>query len=249
MAKPSPPPGSVRSSPRRRRHHRHSEHHRSDRVGWLRAMVLGANDGTISVASLVVGIAAAGAGRGEILLSGVAATVAGALSMAAGEYVSVQTQADTEQADLARERQELRTDPAGELAELTEIYVQRGLERELAAQVATQLMLHDPLAAHARDELGITETLRARPVQAALASAASFMLGSLVPILSILLAPAAHIGRVTTLTALVVLVMLGSIAAWFGGAPIGRGALRMLVWGALAMGLTALVGRLFGTVV
>jgi VIT1/CCC1 family predicted Fe2+/Mn2+ transporter len=237
----------AQQHPRARRHH--TERHRSDRVGWMRAMVLGANDGTISVASLVVGIAAAGAGRSEILLSGVAATVAGALSMAAGEYVSVQSQADTEQADLARERMELHTDPAGELAELTDIYVERGLERELAAQVAHQLMQHDPLAAHARDELGLTETLRARPVQAALSSAASFILGSLVPILAILLAPAERTAAATTVTALLALAGLGALAAWAGGAPLRQGALRMLVWGALAMGLTAAVGHLFGTVV
>ena len=212
-------------------------------------MVLGANDGTISVASLVVGIAAAGADRSEILLSGVAATVAGALSMAAGEYVSVQSQADTEQADLARERVELHTDPSGELAELTEIYVQRGLDRELAARVATQLTQHDPLAAHARDELGLTETMRARPVQAALSSAASFVTGSLVPILAILLAPADRIASATTLTALAMLAGLGALAAWAGGASLRQCALRMVVWGALAMGLTAAVGRLFGTAV
>jgi VIT1/CCC1 family predicted Fe2+/Mn2+ transporter len=192
----------------------------------MRAMVLGANDGTISVASLVVGIAAAGAGRNALLLSGVAATVAGALSMAAGEYVSVQSQADTEQADLARERVELHTDPAGELAELTDIYVERGLERELAARVALQLMQHDPLAAHARDELGLTEALRARPVQAALSSAASFILGSLVPILAILLAPAERIAAATTVTALLALAGRGALAAWAGGAPLRQGASR-----------------------
>lgn len=209
-------------------------------------MVLGANDGTISVASLVVGIAASGASKGQILLSGIAATVAGALSMAAGEYVSVQSQADTEEADLARERQELARDPAGELAELTEIYVRRGLEQGLARQVAEQLSLRDPLGAHARDELGLTESLRARPVQAALASAASFSVGSIVPILSILVSPQSRITLSTTATALVVLIALGGLAAWAGGASLARGALRMLFWGALAMGLTAAVGRLFG---
>jgi VIT1/CCC1 family predicted Fe2+/Mn2+ transporter len=212
-------------------------------------MVLGANDGTISIASLVVGIAAAGAGRSEILLSGVAATVAGALSMAAGEYVSVQSQADTEQADLARERLELLSDPAAELDELTEIYVQRGLDERLAAEVAAQLMQRNALAAHARDELGLTDTLRARPVQAALTSATSFLLGSLVPILAILLTPAERIAWVTSVTALLVLGGLGALAAWAGGASLRRGSLRMLLWGSLAMGLTALVGRLFGTTV
>ncbi len=212
-------------------------------------MVLGANDGTISVASLVVGIAASGASKGQILLSGIAATVAGALSMAAGEYVSVQSQADTEEADLAKERQELAHDPAGELAELTEIYVRRGLERGLARQVAEQLTLRDPLGAHARDELGLTESLRARPVQAALASAASFSVGSLVPILSILATPEARITWTTTVTALLVLVVLGGLAAYAGGASRWHGALRMLFWGALAMGITAAVGRLFGATI
>jgi VIT1/CCC1 family predicted Fe2+/Mn2+ transporter len=212
-------------------------------------VVLGANDGTISVASLVVGVAAAGAAREQILISAVAATVAGALSMAAGEYVSVQSQADTEEADLARERQELLADPDGELEELTGIYIRRGLPRALARQVAEQLSLHDPLEAHARDELGLTETLRARPVQAALASAASFLVGSIVPILTILLSPPERVAAVTTLTALAVLTALGGLAASAGGATVSRGALRMLVWGALAMGVTALVGHLFGAVV
>lgn len=177
---------------------RHGERHNSHRIGWLRAVVLGANDGMISVASLVVGIAASGALRPQILISGLAATVAGAASMAAGEFVSVQSQADTEQADLARERRELANDPAGELAELVEIYQARGLTLETARQVAEQLTLHDALGAHARDELGLTETLRARPIQAALASASSFTLGALVPILAIPLAPEDRIGAVTT---------------------------------------------------
>lgn len=212
-------------------------------------MVLGANDGTISVASLVAGIAASGAARSEILLSGIAATVAGALSMAAGEYVSVQSQADTEQADLARERQELASDPAGELAELTEIYRRRGLDQELARTVAHQLTLRDALGAHARDELGLTETLRARPIQAALASAASFSVGSIVPILTILVSPPEHITQATIATSLLVLIALGGLSAYAGGASLSRGALRMFVWGALAMGLTAVVGHLFGTVI
>ena len=224
----------------------HRERHNSHRVGWLRAVVLGANDGTISVSSLVVGIAAAGANRQTLLLSGLAAIVAGAMSMAAGEYVSVQSQADTEAADLARERQELSLDPGGELAELTEIYRQRGLEPALARQVAEQLTLHDALGAHARDELGLSEILRARPIQAALASAASFTAGALLPLLTILLSPPAQISPITTVVALLALAALGGLAAWGGGASIRTGSLRMLVWGALAMGLTALVGKLFG---
>jgi VIT1/CCC1 family predicted Fe2+/Mn2+ transporter len=224
----------------------HHEQHRSHRAGWLRAVVLGANDGTISVASLVVGIAASGAARNFILLSGLAATVAGAMSMAAGEYVSVQSQVDTERADLAKERRELLMDPAGELAELTEIYRQRGLDQALARQVAEQLTLHDALGAHAREELGLSDTLRARPIQAALASAASFAVGSVVPITAILLSPQRHITLVTTVSALVALTALGGLAAGAGGASLRLGALRMLFWGGLAMGLTAGVGRLFG---
>lgn len=227
----------------------HRERHRSQRAGWLRAVVLGANDGTISVASLVVGVAASGAGRDQILLSGIAATVAGAFSMAAGEFVSVQSQADTEAADLAREQRELAEHPAAELAELTAIYEERGLDPALARQVAEQLTLHDPLGAHARDELGLTETLRARPVQAALASGASFTVGSLVPLLAILLAPPGRITAITTLTALLVLTVLGALAGRAGGASPLRGGLRMLLWGALAMGATAAAGRLFGAVV
>jgi len=228
---------------------RHREWHRAHRIGWLRAVVLGANDGTISVASLVAGIAASGAGRPEILLSGVAATMAGALSMAAGEYVSVQSQADTEEADLAKERQELAGDPAGELRELTEIYEERGLDHDLALRVAEQLTLRDALGAHARDELGLSETLRARPIQAAFASAASFTVGSIVPILTILVSPPDRVTQVTIATALVVLICLGGLSAYAGGASLMRGALRMFVWGALAMGLTAAVGHLFGTVI
>jgi VIT1/CCC1 family predicted Fe2+/Mn2+ transporter len=212
-------------------------------------MVLGANDGAISVASLVVGIAASGAARPAILLSGLAATVAGAASMAAGEFVSVQSQADTEEADLARERQELVANPSGELEELTGIYVERGLSRELARQVAEQLTMHDALGAHARDELGITEALRARPIQAALASAGSFCLGALCPVLMILISPAGAIAQATTVVALIILAALGALAAHAGGAPIWRAAVRMLFWGAVALGLTALVGRLFGAVV
>ena len=227
----------------------HGERHNASRVGWLRAVVLGANDGAISVASLVVGIAASGAPRSQILLSGLAATVAGAASMAAGEFVSVQSQADTEQADLLRERRELAIDPAGELAELAEIYRNRGLLAETAHQVAEQLTRHDALGAHARDELGLTETLRARPIQAALASAASFAIGALVPILAVLLSPPARVGSFTTATALGALALLGGLSAKAGGAAIPRGMTRMVVWGSLALGLTALVGHLVGKVV
>lgn len=227
----------------------HREFHRAERIGWLRAAVLGANDGTISVASLVVGVAAAGTTPADVLLTGVAGLVAGAMSMAAGEYVSVQSQADTEQADLRREQAELETQPERELAELAGIYVQRGLSRALARQVAEQLMAHDALQAHARDELGITETLRARPVQAALASAASFVAGALVPLATVLLAPPARLAEVSSATALVTLLVLGGVAARAGGAPVLRGAVRVAFWGALAMALTAGIGRWFGTVV
>lgn len=227
----------------------HREFHRAERIGWLRAAVLGANDGTISVASLVVGVAAAGTAPTDVLLTGVAGLVAGAMSMAAGEYVSVQSQADTEHADLRREKSELETQPERELAELSSIYVQRGLKPALARQVAEQLMAHDALQAHARDELGITETLRARPVQAALASAASFVVGALVPLATVLLAPAAWLAEVSSATALATLLVLGGIAARAGGAPVLRGALRVAFWGALAMALTAGIGRWFGAVV
>ena len=225
----------------------HKELHRSDRIGWLRAAVLGANDGTISVASLVVGVAASGAPQGSVLLTGVAGLVAGAMSMAAGEYVSVQSQADTEGADIEKERRELQAQPEMELAELTAIYVGRGLEEPLARQVAEKLMSGNALEAHARDELGITETLRARPVQAALASAVAFSVGAVVPIATVFLAPPAWVAEVTSATALVTLVVLGGTAAYAGGASIVRGAVRVAFWGALAMGLTAGVGKLFGT--
>lgn len=225
---------------------RHLEFHKSDRIGWLRAAVLGANDGTISTASLVVGVAAAGASPQTLLVTGVAGLVAGAMSMAAGEYVSVQSQADTESADLARETMELATQPEHELDELTEIYVSRGLERDLARQVALQMTAHDALQAHARDELGITEALRARPVQAALASAASFAVGAGVPLAAVLLAPAGATAAVTTAAALLTLLLLGGLAALAGGAPVATGALRVAFWGALAMGATALAGQLFG---
>src|SRR6478752_7221495 len=207
----------------------HVETHRSDRAGWLRAAVLGANDGIVSIAGLVVGVAASGAAAGTILASGVAGVVAGAMSMAAGEYVSVQSQADTEHADLAKERQELAEQPEMELAELTHIWTRRGLDPALAHDVAVQLTAHDALGSHARDELGITETLRARPLQAALASAAAFAAGSLVPIATTLLA----------------LCLSGGLAAWTGGAPVPRGAARVVFWGAAAMAAAALIGRLF----
>ena len=227
----------------------HREEHRTDRIGWLRAAVLGANDGILSTASLVVGVAAANAGRNEVLIAGVAGLVAGAMSMAAGEYVSVSSQADTEQADLARERAELATMPASELAELTAIYRARGLDEALARQVATQLMAKDALTAHARDELGISEITIARPVQAALASAATFAAGAALPLLVVLVAPPPSLVYAVAITSLFFLATLGALAARAGGAPIGKAALRVTFWGALAMLLTALVGRLFGTVV
>jgi VIT1/CCC1 family predicted Fe2+/Mn2+ transporter len=228
----------------------HRERHRTERVGWLRAAVLGANDGIVSTASLVVGVASSGAGRGEVLVAGVAGLVAGALSMAAGEYVSVSSQADTEQADLARERGELAADVAAEEDELTGIYEARGLDATLARQVARQLMAHDALAAHARDELGITEALAARPLQAALASAATFAVGAVLPIVVVTLAPGLTSTVVAvSVTSLVFLGALGALAARAGGASAWTGAARVTFWGALAMAATALIGRLFGTTV
>ena len=224
---------------------RHRELHRTDRVGWLRAAVLGANDGIVSVAGLVVGVAASGATPSTILLTGVAGLVAGAMSMAAGEYVSVQSQADAEAAALALEKSELSDMPDSELAELTQIYVGRGLEPALARQVAEQLTARDALTAHMRDELGITEELRARPVQAALASAAAFTVGALLPIATSVLAPAGKVAMVTTAATLVGLLLSGGLAARVGGAPVLRGAWRVGFWGAMAMGAAALVGRLF----
>ena len=226
-------------------HSRRPELHRSERAGWLRAAVLGANDGIVSVAGLVVGVAASGATPSTILLTGVAGLVAGAMSMAAGEYVSVQSQADAEAAALALEKSELRDMPDSELAELTQIYVGRGLEPALARQVAEQLTARDALTAHMRDELGITEELRARPVQAALASAAAFTVGALLPIATTVLAPAGKVAMVTTATTLVGLLLSGGLAARVGGAPVLRGAWRVGFWGAMAMGAAALVGRLF----
>lgn len=224
---------------------RHPEVHRSDRVGWLRAAVLGANDGIVSVAGLVVGIAASGASASTILATGIAGTVAGAMSMAAGEYVSVQSQADTELADLAVEKRELHEDPHSELEELAAIYRQRGLSPALAHEVATQLTAHDALGAHARDELGITEELRARPMQAALASAGAFVSGAALPVLTALLAPHAIVGQATTVVTLLGLCLTGTLAAHAGGASRLRGALRVTFWGAIAMAAAALVGQLF----
>lgn len=228
------------------RHSRHPELHRADRVGWLRAAVLGANDGIVSVAGLVVGVAASGASASTILATGVAGTVAGAMSMAAGEYVSVQTQADTENADLAMEKRELHEDPHSELDELTAIYRHRGLEPALARQVAEQLTAHDALGAHARDELGITEELRARPLQAALASAVAFTCGAALPVLTALLAPVQNVATATTVSTLAGLCLTGAMAARAGGASPTRGALRVMFWGALAMAAAAAVGRLLG---
>ena len=227
----------------------HRERHRSERIGWLRAAVLGANDGIVSTASLVVGVAAANAARHDVLIAGVAGLVAGALSMAAGEYVSVSSQADTERADLDRERHELATQPEAEEDELTGIYVQRGLEPDLARAVARQFMAKGALAAHARDELGLTEELAARPLQAALASAATFAIGAGVPVLTILLAPAGQIVAAVAVISVLCLLSLGAIAARVGGAPVFVGAARVTVWGVLAMLVTAAVGRLFGATV
>jgi len=226
---------------------RQTERHRTGRVGWLRAAVLGANDGILSTASLVLGVAAAHATHGNVVVAGVAGLVAGAMSMAAGEYVSVHSQADTEQADLKLERAELRTDDEGERKELMEIYVARGLDRTLAIEVAEQLMAHDALGAHARDELGISVAFRARPIQAALASAGSFVVGAALPLAVTALAPQAGLIPVVAGTSLLFLALLGGLAARAGGAGVTLGAIRVTFWGALAMALTAGVGALFGT--
>jgi VIT1/CCC1 family predicted Fe2+/Mn2+ transporter len=227
----------------------HRERHRSERIGWLRAAVLGANDGIVSTASLVVGVAAADAARQNVLIAGIAGLVAGALSMAAGEYVSVSSQADTEQADLARERHELATQPQAEEDELAGIYERRGLDSDLARTVARRLMAKGALAAHARDELGLTEEFAARPLQAALASAATFAVGAGVPVLTILLAPAGALVAVVAIVSLFCLVALGATAARVGGASMLVGASRVTIWSLLAMLATALVGRLFGTAI
>jgi VIT1/CCC1 family predicted Fe2+/Mn2+ transporter len=224
----------------------HSEAHMVHRIGWLRAAVMGANDGLVSTASLVVGVAAAGSGHAEVLIAGLAGLVAGAMSMAAGEYVSVSSQTDAEQADLARETRELRDMPEAELEELTRIYRERGLDATLARQVAVQLTARDALGAHARDELGISETVTSHPIQAAVVSALTFAVGAAVPLIVALLAPTASIGLAVAGTALVALAVLGGLGASAGGAGILKGAVRVTFWGALAMAATAGVGMMFG---
>ncbi len=226
---------------------RHLESHKSERIGWLRASVLGANDGIVSTASLIVGVAAASTSPQQILITGAAGLVAGAMSMAAGEYVSVSSQADTENADLARERLELATNIEYEREELAQIYVGRGLDLELARKVATQLMAHDAIGSHARDELGITEVASARPAQAALASALTFSIGAALPLLMVLLAPTDKLMISVALASLILLVLLGMLAARAGGANIWKGALRVGFWGAAAMAVTAGIGAWFGT--
>lgn len=227
----------------------HRERHRVDRIGWLRAAVLGANDGIVSTASLIVGVAAAEGTRSSILVAGFAGLVAGATSMAAGEYVSVSSQSDSEKAELARETQELRDDPAFEREELAQIYVHRGLDPALARQVADQLMAKDALGAHLRDELGISELTTAQPIQAALASAASFAVGAALPLVAALLTPMGWIGPVVSVASLGSLALLGAVGAWTGGASPRQAAVRVAFWGALAMALTAAIGRLVGQAV
>ncbi len=229
--------------------HSHRENHLVTRIGWLRAAVLGANDGIVSTASLIVGVASASAKPGDILIAGVAGLVAGAMSMAAGEYVSVSSQADTERADLARERKELSADADFEREELAQIYVARGVDHELALKVSDQLMAKDALAAHARDELGISEITTARPVQAALTSAATFSIGAALPLLMVVVSPPHLLVPLVSGASLVFLGLLGAIGAKAGGADIMRATLRVTFWGALAMALTAGIGALFGTVV
>ena len=227
----------------------HHERHRVQHIGWLRAAVLGANDGIVSTASLIVGVAAANATHSSILVAGIAGLVAGAMSMAAGEYVSVSSQEDTERADMERERIELESDEEHEREELTAIYVRRGLEPELATQVARQLMAKDALAAHLRDELGISEVSTARPIQAALTSAATFAIGAALPLLVVVIAPLPQLVPTVMGTSLLFLALLGMLSAYTGGARLGIGALRVTFWGALAMALTAAIGWLFGAVV
>jgi vacuolar iron transporter family protein len=229
--------------------HLHPESHLVERVGWLRAAVLGANDGIVSTASLIVGVAAAAVVKNDVLITGVAGLVAGAMSMAAGEYVSVSSQSDTEQADLARERKELEENIEFEHAELADIYVRRGVAPELAQQVARQLMEKNAIAAHARDELGISDINTARPVQAALTSAATFSVGAVLPLLSVVAAPASEIIPIVSIASLVFLALLGALGARAGGANVFRATLRVTFWGALAMALTAGIGRIFGTTV
>jgi len=225
------------------------ESHRISQTGWLRAAVLGANDGIISVASLVVGVAASGVPHDSIMITGVAGLVAGAMAMAAGEYVSVQSQADTENADIEKEKRELEMEPESELRELTSIYVGRGLDESLARLVAEKLMSYDALGSHARDELGISETLKANPLQAAMASAIAFAVGAVIPLSASILAPSTWVAWVTSVTAVVALILLGGTAAYAGGAPVAKGALRVAFWGAIAMAITAGAGRLFGATV
>ena len=225
------------------------ESHFVNRIGWLRAAVLGANDGILSTASLIVGVAAAAATQNEVLIAGVAGLVAGAMSMAAGEYVSVSSQSDSEQADLARERRELNENPEFELEELTEIYVKRGVDRNLARQVAQQLMAKDALSAHAHDELGISEITTARPVQAALTSAVSFSVGAAMPLLMVVVSPSGGLVPIVSAASLGFLAFLGAIGARVGGANVLRGTVRVIFWGALAMALTSGIGKLLGTVV
>lgn len=227
----------------------HTEHHRVSRIGWLRAAVLGANDGIISTASLIAGVAAASVKPSEILLTAIAGMVAGSMSMAAGEYVSVSSQADTENADLARERKELATDIVHEREELAQIYVQRGVAHDLAVQVADQMMAKDALGAHARDELGISEISTARPVQAALTSAVTFAIGAAMPVLIVAISPANKLLPFVVIASLIFLAALGAIGAKTGGATILKGTVRVTFWGALAMAATAGIGKLFGTVV
>ena len=229
--------------------HIHKERHLVARVGWLRAAVLGANDGIVSTASLIVGVAAASPGRGAIMIACAAGLVAGAMSMAAGEYVSVSSQADTERADIARETAELANNPDAEHAELSQIYVDRGLDRETAAQVAAQLMATDALGAHSRDELGISAITTARPVQAALTSAATFTVGAAMPMLMVIIAPVERLAVIVSIASLAFLALLGAIGARAGGAPMSKAVLRVTFWGALAMALTAAIGRLVGTAV
>ncbi len=226
----------------------HSERHRTSRTGWLRAAVLGANDGIVSTASLILGVAASGASAQNIIVAGSAGLVAGAMSMAAGEYVSVSSQADTESADINRETKELNDHPEEEHAELTKIYIDRGLNETIASEVATQLMQHDALGAHARDELGISEVMAARPVQAALASAGSFVVGAVLPLLIVVLIPVTNHFWFVAGGSLFFLALLGAIAGYTGGAPVLKATLRVTFWGALAMGLTAGVGAIFGVV-
>ncbi len=228
--------------------HHAPEMHRSDRIGWLRAGVMGANDGIVSTASLVLGVAAAGAEHQTILLTSISGLIAGAMSMAAGEFVSVQSQRDTEDADLAKERAELKHDPAGELHELTQIYVARGLDQALAEQVAVKLTAHDALGAHARDELGLSETTSARPLQAAWTSAASFSIGAILPIIVVALIPVTLVIASVSISTLVFLGGLGALSAKLGGAPPWRGTWRVAFWGAVAMAVTAGAGAVFGAV-